>query len=103
MTLAEIYFNYNRAMEQANRLDDIGRQLDKQSDNKMEEILNNVRSAWESDNSAQYVKKGQKVQNDIKTTADNLHRIAETIRKIANQIREAELEAWRIANERKDI
>lgn len=101
MTLTEIYFNYNRAMEQANRLDDISRQLDKQSDDKMEEILNNVRSAWESDNSAQYLRKGQKVQGDIKTTADNLRRIADTIRKIAKQIRDAELAAWRIANERK--
>ena len=101
MTLTEIYFNYNRAMEQANRLDDISRQLDKQSDDKMEEILNNVRSAWESDNSAKYLRKGQKVQEDIKTTADNLRRIADTIRKIAKQIRDAELAAWRIANERK--
>ncbi len=101
MTLSEIYFNYNEAVKGANRIDNIAQQLDKQSDDKIGEILLGVKAAWESDSSPQYLKKGQKVQKDIKTTAGNLRRIAVTIRNIAAQIRNAELEAWRVANERK--
>ncbi|MCI9670652.1 MAG: hypothetical protein HFF49_03760 [Lawsonibacter sp.] len=66
----------------------------------MENILNDVNSAWKSDSAPQYMKKGQKVEGDIRITAGNLENIAQAIRTIAQRIKEAELEAWRIANAR---
>lgn len=59
----------------------------------MENILNDVNSAWKSDSAPQYMKKGQKVEGDIRITAGNLENIAQ-------RIKEAELEAWRITNAR---
>ena len=66
----------------------------------MENILNDVNSAWKSDSAPQYMKKGQKVEGDIRITAGNLENIAQAIRTIAQRNKEAELEAWRIANAR---
>lgn len=100
-SLSEIYFNYNKAMEQANQLDDIAKRLDNAASKDMETILNDVNNAWKSDSAPAYIKKGQKVETDMHTTANNIKSIASAIRTIAKRILEAELEAWRIANERK--
>lgn len=99
-TLSEIYFNYDKAIGQANRLDDIAKRLTNAADVSMEGILGDVHNAWKSDSASAYLKKGEKVEKDIRTTAKNLQSIAQTIRIIAARIRNAELEAWRIANER---
>jgi len=99
-SLAEIYFNYDRAIKQANELDTIARGLKRAANDTMEDILNDVHAAWKSDSMPQYIKKGQKVEGDIRTTAGNLNNIASTIRTIARRVRDAELTAWRIANER---
>lgn len=100
-SLSEIYFNYNKAIAQAKQLDRIAERLTNTANNDMENVLNDVSKAWKSDSSPQYIKKGQKVEQDMRTTAGNLKNIASAIRTIAKRILEAELEAWRIANERK--
>ena len=70
------------------------------ADGTMDDILNDVNSAWKSDSTPQYIKKVQKVEGDILITAGNLDNIAQAVRTIAQRIKEAELEAWRIANAR---
>lgn len=100
-TLSEIYFNYNKAVSQARQLDSAAAKLKQTAQNDMTEILNKVYVSWKSDSSPQYIKKGEKVRNDIVTTSRNLSSIAQAIRTIAERVKEAELEAWRIANERK--
>ncbi len=100
-SLNEIYFNYNKAIGQATELEGISKRLKNAANDTMEDILNDVHVAWKSDSTSQYIKKGQKVEGDICTTANNLINIARTIRTIARRVRDAELEAWRIANERK--
>lgn len=99
-SLSEIYFNYDKAIKQAGQLEAVAKDLKKAADTTMEDILNDVNSAWKSDSTPQYIKKGQKVEGDIRITAGNLDNIARAIRTIAQRIKEAELEAWRIANAR---
>ena len=99
-SLSEIYINYDRAIAQAKQLEDIAKRLQNAGDKTMEGILSDVNKAWKSDSTPQYIKKGQKVKTDIGTSAKNLKQIATTIRTIAKRVRDAELEAWRIANER---
>ena len=99
-SLSEIYFNYNKAMEQASQLDDIAKRLNNAASQDVERILNDVNSAWKSDSASAYIQKGQKVEADMSTTVSNIQNIAGTIRTIAKRVLEAELEAWRIANER---
>lgn len=83
-------------------MDDIAKRLNNAANQDMERILNDVNSAWKSDSAPAYIKKGQKVETDMHTTAGNITNIASTIRTIAKRVLEAELEAWRIANERKN-
>lgn len=99
-SLSEIYFNYNKAIQQAERLDTIARRLKQAADGDMEGILNDVYRVWKSDSAPQYIQKGQKVKTDIVTASKKLNQIASAIRTIARQVRDAELEARRIANER---
>ena len=99
-SLSEIYFNYNQAIEQAKQLDGIATRLAAAASKDMEGLLNDVSSAWKSDSTSQYLKKGRQVEEDMCTTAENLKKIATTIRTIAKRIRDAELDAWRIANAR---
>lgn len=99
-SLSEIYFNYNKAIEQANQLDDIARRLSNAAGQDVEKILNDVNNAWKSDSTAEYIKKGQKVETDMRTTANNIKNIASTIRTIAKRVLDAEVAAWRIANAR---
>ncbi len=99
-SLAEIQFNYQKALRQASQLEGIARKLKNASGTELQNILQQVHSAWQSDSAPQYLQKGRKVQGDINTTAGNLNSIASTIRTVAQIIYEAELEAWRIAHER---
>lgn len=99
-SLNEIYFNYNKAISQAKELEEISKKMKNTANNTMEDILNDVHAAWKSDSTPMYIKKGQKVENDIRITSTNLNQIAQAIRTIARRVRDAELEAWRIANER---
>ena len=99
-TLSEINFNYQRAVRQASQLDDIARRLKTAATADMENILAEVNRAWQSDSTPQYIAKGRKVKGDISTTAQNLKDIASAIRTIAERVRAAELEAWRVAHER---
>lgn len=100
-SLSEIYFNYDKAIEQANRLDSVAKRLTTAASVTMVDILSDVHKAWKSDSAPAYIKKGEKVERDMDTTAKNLRGIAQTIRAVAQRIRDAELAAWRIANERK--
>lgn len=101
-SLSELYFNYNKAKEQANQLEDIANRLSSAAKQDMEKILNDVNNAWKSDSAPAYIKKGQKVEADMNTTVNNLKDIARTIRAIAKRVYDAELAAWRVANERTD-
>ena len=100
MTYSEIQFNYSQAIKQASTLESIAKGLDKRANNDLSGILNNVNSAWKSDSAPAYISKGNKVKTDILTTAKNLRAIASSIRTIAKNVRDAELEALRIAQER---
>ena len=100
-SLTEIYFDYNQAMAQAAKLDDIGQRLTNAANQNMEQVLKEINAAWKSDSSPRYIEKGRHVKDDMRETAARIREIAETIRKIAKRILDAELEAWRIANERK--
>ena len=100
-SLWEINFNYNKAVKQSNDLKGVARDLANAANRDMEDILSEVDRVWKSDNSSQYIQKGQKVCRDIVDTSKRIEQIADAIRTIAERVRRAEMEAWRIANERK--
>lgn len=101
MTSWEIEFNYSRAIQQASQIDGVANRLSQAASRDMDGILNELSRAWKSDSAPQYIQKGQKAGNDILDISRQLKKIADAIRTIAKQVRDAELEAGRIANERK--
>jgi len=100
MTTSEILFNYHQAIRQAEKLDNVANNLSRLSGDRMESTIGTLNSAWQSDNSPQYIRKVQKVQTDITKSADKLRKIAGAIRTTAEAVRNAELRALEIAKQR---
>ena len=98
----QITFDYNNAIRQAQKLEGIASSVKSLGNAKMNGVESNLRGAWNSDSSSAYFKKMTRVQGEIQTTARNLSKIAASIRDIAKINYDAEMEAWRIANERKE-
>ena len=98
-SLSEINFNYERAIRQAERLEALSMRLRNAANNDMGRLLNATRRAWRSDSAPLFLRKGEKVEADMQGVADDLKKTARKIRSIAEQVRAAEMEAGRIANE----
>lgn len=100
MTRAQIIFNYERAMKQADKLDSIAKEVDRLANTSLPNTLGLLRTAWLSDNSPQFCSKVEKVREDIHGEASDIRKAAQSIRTIANAIKKAELSALAIAQER---
>ena len=96
----EILFNYQQSIQQAGRLEDIARKVDRLANNKMGETVDGQRAAWQSDSSPRFYNKIGQVQSDIRAHADNIRKVAKSIRTIAEEIKRAELRALEIARMR---
>ena len=95
----EMNFNYERAIQQAERLETLSARLKRVAGQDMERLLGATRRAWRSDSTPSYLRKGQKTEAEIQSMADELKKTAGKIRVIAEEVRAAEMEAIRIANE----
>lgn len=100
MTESQIYFQYNSAVRQAEKLDQIVRKLEKLSNDRMDGTLRSLKNAWQSDSSPQYYQKAGQAQEDIRQTAEQLRKIADGIRTIAEAVKNSELRALEIARNR---
>lgn len=100
-SLVVIRMEYKKAKEQAERLEQIAKDLNQTADNRLGEVLSGVNQAWKSDTSAAYLKKGKAVQEQLKQRAAELRKTASAIRTIAQNTYNAELRAYHIAMERK--
>ena len=65
-SLTEIYFDYNQAMAQAAKLDDIGQRLTNAANQNMEQVLKEINAAWKSDSSPRCVKPQQGLEKSQK-------------------------------------
>ncbi|MDO4329650.1 MAG: WXG100 family type VII secretion target [Lachnospiraceae bacterium] len=100
-TRSEIRFNFRQALSQADELDDVADRLERLSGKTMESSMQNLAAAWKGQNATAFLKKEDILKGDIKKTASQIHDIADDIRRIARRVYEAEMEALRIASERK--
>lgn len=96
----EILFNYQQSIQQADRLEDIARTVDRLANNRMGETIDGLRAGWQSDSSPRFYNKIGQVQRDIRAHAENIRRVAKSIRTIAEEIKRAELRALEIARMR---
>ena len=97
----EIRMDFQQAMNQARRLDEIADRLEKVAKKFMEQSMQNLASAWKGTNASAFLHKEEGLQGKIKATADNVREIADDIRRVAKRVYDAETTAWQISNERK--
>ncbi len=95
-----IEMDFNLAKSKANELENIANSVSNVSGN-LSSTLEGVPNVWSATGSStMYVQKGNEIAGQIQTSANNIQRTADTIRTIAQNVYNAEMEAVRIAEER---
>lgn len=97
-TRFSIEMDFNQAMRQADRLDELAEQLRSLSDNKFNGTLQNISSGWKGENATAYLAKGTTLKGKMTSTAGELSGIASDIRTIARRVYEAEMRALELAS-----
>ena len=94
-----IEFDYQAALQQADKLDEIANGL-KQSSNTISETMTALNSGWQGESASAYIIKGQSLKEKVFKTSKDLNDAADKIRKIAKNIHDAETAALEIATRR---
>lgn len=100
-TSVQIYCNYLSAKAQANELEEIANDIIKLSDEQLSNEFMYVYLQWTGEASKSYQNRGRILRTQIKDHANELKKAASTIRRVAERVYKTEMEALRIARERK--
>lgn len=95
-----IEFDYNRAIAQAQKLDEIAEKLYNLVQNDFIGSMEMLKGGWEGEASNMYIDKGNILCDKINKTSKDLKNTANSIRKIAKRIYESEMHALEIAKQR---
>lgn len=96
----QIQMNFSQAERKAAELDSIAGDLSRLSGTDLQNTLNSLGNNWKGENAGLYIGKGFQLIENMEKTAASLRQTAETIRSVARNIYNAEMEALRIAEER---
>lgn len=96
----QIQMDFQKATQKAGELDQIADNLSKLAGTDLSNTLNSLNNDWKGDNATAYLKKGYGLKERMDSTVKDLRATAGTIRSIAKNIYDAEMEALRIAEER---
>ena len=95
-----ITFNFQKARQQADRLEEIASQLTRLTATEYAGAMQNIAANWKGENASAYLEKGARLQGDMEETAKSLHNVASEIRVVAKRIYDAEMAALAIAEAR---
>lgn len=99
-TKASIEFNFRRAMNQADQIDNLANNLSNLSRNRFAGAMQGISANWKGDNASLYLSKGERLQGNMNGSANELHSIASDIRTVARRLYRAEMAALEIAMRR---
>lgn len=99
-TEASIYFDFQKALGEAGRIEDMADRLKRLSEKDFEGTLQSLSVNWKGENASAYLVKGERLQDKINGTGNDLRAVAADIRRIAKQIYDAEMAALEIARRR---
>lgn len=88
----EIQYNFQQALTQADKLDDVADCLRRISENSMEESMKTLASAWKGESAIVFLGKEEILKGNIKDIAVNIRYIADNLRHQARNIYNAEME-----------
>ena len=95
-----IYYDFQRAINEAEDLEDAARRMRRLSEYDMENTKHSLTDAWQGDAANAYQKKCSQLQEKILDSAKSLENQASVIRSVARRTYEAEMYAYRLAIER---
>lgn len=98
--LGTIYYDYEKAKEQAAELERIAKELEQVANNEFNTALTGIYNAWKSDTAPAYIKKGKQVKEQLEKRASEIKKTASTIRSIAQNVYNADMHAYRLAQQR---
>ncbi len=96
----QISMDFGQAKRKADELERIADELGRLAGTEFADTLNNLGNNWKGDNAQAYIQKGMSLKEKMENTAGSLRASASTIRTVAKNIYDAEMEALRIAEER---
>lgn len=96
----QIYMDYIHAIRQTEKLDELAGELDSKGGQKLQDTLDSIRRSWTGENATAFVNKASSLPSRIAGTANNLRLIASTMRRVAKNTYDTEMEALRIARDR---
>lgn len=99
----QISMDFEQAKRKADELDRIADELGRLSGTEFADTLYNLGNNWKGDNAQAYIRKGLSLKEKMEQTAGELRASASTIRAVAKNIYDAEMEALRIAEEREAL
>ena len=88
--MALIEFDYDRAISQANRLENVAEDMKRLANSSVNNSLQEINASWTGENATAYIQKGYRLQEQISKTASELMIISESIRRVAERIKRAE-------------
>jgi len=92
----DIEMNFTRAVSQSQELEAISKELSDIATKDIAEKLRNLTSYWQGDNSQSFMNKGEKLSEEMLETAEELNRIAKSIKSTASIVYTAEKTAMQI-------
>lgn len=96
----EIRMDFQNALEQARRLEELADSLDRRVTGRLEETGQSLRAVWKGDSGTRYAGKTQELRRQVRRSAQTLRDTAGEIRRIARSVYEAEMRALEIARNR---
>ena len=98
-TAYAIQMDYDRAMRQADKLDECARKIKNQR-KQLQTCRHRVAGAWQGENGTLYVKKLATLEGSLAESEKKLRQIATTVRDVARRTYQAEQRALAIAKKR---
>lgn len=89
----KINFNYNKAISDANQLNELSKELELLCKTKIDTVINNLDSSWKGESASLMIGKCIDEKEKILNYAVELKRLASNLRSSANEIKRAEEEA----------
>ena len=96
-----ITFNYNKAVNQASKLDEISRKI-KRERNNLNDCKRLLSSVWKSDNSDAYMRKVMKVEDELAQIERELNNASRVVNTNARNTYNTEKRALEIASKKKN-
>ena len=85
-----INIDFNKARQQADRLEALANELDNLTQNDYVSAMEQVRSGWKGEASDQFLAKGGVLENDLRGTVENMRKVVANIRDMVTKVERAQ-------------